>query len=95
MRDLAIELAGDAYAVIQSGQLGVDAQVLNYIVQHPGCSKNTVRSNLGMKRETVDDTVRMLLDRGMIENRGTGRAHQYHAVEAQREREPGEERVPF
>jgi hypothetical protein len=94
-RDLVVELVGDAYSIVQTGQLGSDAQVLAFIAQHPGCSKNTLRTSLGMGREPIDRAVDLLLERKAIENRGAGRAHQYHAVEAAREREPGEDNAPF
>ncbi len=90
-RDVVVELAGDSYAIVQTGQLGADAQILAYIAQHPGCSKNTLRASLGLGREPVDRAVDLLLGRQAIENRGVGRAHQYHSVDAAREREPGEE----
>jgi hypothetical protein len=71
------------------------ADALTYITQHAGCSKNTLRASLGYRREHVDRAVALLLERGAVENRGAGRAHQYHAVEASLEREPGQEDAPF
>ena len=91
MRDFVLELAGDEYTIVTSGQLSVDAQVLAYITQHPGCSKNTLRSSLGVGRVPVDEAVEQLLRRRAIENRGSGQAHQYHPLEANRVREPGED----
>lgn len=51
----------------------LEAKVLDAIAAKPGCSQRTVEDGSGAKGERAREVIRRLLERGLIEDRGTGK----------------------
>jgi AAA domain-containing protein len=94
MSNFTVELGGDQYTQVAGGDLSLDAQVLAFVQQHPGCSKRALRDGVGGGKDDVERALAQLLERGAIANRGGDHTHAYyvaeaHAPEPSAEREPG------
>ena len=91
----AVELIGDRYQLVAGGELSLDAQVLAYLSQNPGSSKNAVRAGVAQRAEEVDTVLARLLSRGAIRNAGSDRRHAYEVVQGTAAAPNGDAEVPF
>jgi hypothetical protein len=60
---LRYELAGRA--------LSLDALILLYVAENPGCSANKVRKDVPGRNAEKDEMIRTLISRGALEDRGS------------------------
>lgn len=67
--------------MLGTGAVSVDAQVLSYVEQNPGCNVRDLREGVGGNAQQVDEARKRLLKKGMIVNHRQGRAHSYHTPE--------------
>lgn len=51
-----------------------------YVAKHPGCGNKELRTEVKAGRRFLDQALPLMLDGGVIEDRGTGGAHAYHIV---------------
>ena len=69
IEDCAVRLDGGRY-VLAAGELGMDARVLLFVENNPGCSKRQLREGVTGKGAVIDSAATLLLERGALENRG-------------------------
>lgn len=81
IEDFAVRLADHGFE-LAGGELSLDARVILYVEGNPGCSKRQVRDAIGGRASDVDRVVGDLVSRGELENRPTGKRHQYYVPSA-------------
>ena len=59
--------------------LGTDARVFHFVEENPGCTKLRVRAGVFGGHNKVDRALEELMQKGAIENQGSGSKHGYHA----------------
>jgi hypothetical protein len=69
IQNCAVRLDGSCYT-LAAGELSMDARVLLYVENDPGCSKRQVREGVTGKATLIDSAVSRLLDRGALVDRG-------------------------
>jgi len=77
LADLTLELGENGYQLVRRTDLGVEAQLLLFVQQHPGCSKTELRDGVKGKHEAVEAALGRLLAKGAVRNTGAGTKHQY------------------
>ena len=87
MDDFQIQLidspeGGLRYELARGG-LSLDARVLAYITENPGCSGRQLRENIDGGTHEVTRARDRLLEQGVIENQGTGNCHSYYPKKAE------------
>jgi hypothetical protein len=63
-------LLNDDQYELASGELPLEARVLEFVEQHPGCSMRKVREGVTGKNNDIDAVVNMLVERGAVVDRG-------------------------
>jgi hypothetical protein len=69
IEDCAVRLDGDRYT-LAAGELSMDARVILYVENNPGCSMRQLREGVSGKAAVIDSAAHRLLERGAIEDRG-------------------------
>ena len=67
-----VALRDGHYELASGGELSVDALVLLWVERHPGASKRSVREGVKRRGTAVDAAINRLVNRGAIEDRGSG-----------------------
>lgn len=63
----------------------IEAKVLDAIAANPGASQRKVEEVAGGKSTHVRQTISRLVERGLVENRGTGNRKAFHTADGQRQ----------
>lgn len=79
-----VRLEGNRY-VLAAGEISLDARVLLFIEQNPGCSMRKIRDGVTGRAEAIATSVRQLEMRGAVKDMGTGQGTAFfaHAVPGQ------------
>ncbi len=79
IEDCAVRLDGSCYT-LAAGELSVDARVLLFVENNPGCSMRQLREGVSGKATLTDAAASQLLARGALEDRGGAVGRQLHPV---------------
>ena len=72
------EEAGRAYYEISRGCVSVDALVLAFVKENPGCSSNAIREGVEGQNQQIDAARYRLLKEGLLDNQGNSNRHSYY-----------------
>lgn len=65
---------------LSGGEKLLEERVFSWVRNHPGCSTRNVRDGVIGKSDEIRQTLRALNDQERLENRGSGRRHEWHVV---------------